>query len=207
MLIPDSPEVHLRGAVMRGTARAGSLRGPPRPAGARSDKIRSLIGWSAGYRSIPTELGCWTVLSALGRCQGSRSGFATPGAYDIGAVRRVHRAPPHERLHGCRRVQTWNDDSRPYLSTKTADEILSSIARYCTKISDSRHTLEIPPRTASKACGLHQGSAIHIIASLRIRIRARSIRSLKTGFLHLVARLCHRTLPLLATHFLAERCK
>jgi transposase len=36
-------------------------------------------------------------------------------------------------------MKTWNDNPRPYLWTKTADQILDSIARYCTRINDSRH--------------------------------------------------------------------
>jgi transposase len=36
-------------------------------------------------------------------------------------------------------IQTWNDNPRPYVWTKTADQILESIARYCTRINDSRH--------------------------------------------------------------------
>lgn len=36
-------------------------------------------------------------------------------------------------------IQTWNDNPRPYVWTKTADQILDSIARYCTRINDSRH--------------------------------------------------------------------
>jgi transposase len=36
-------------------------------------------------------------------------------------------------------IQTWNDHPRPYVWTKTADEILESIARYCTRINESRH--------------------------------------------------------------------
>jgi len=36
-------------------------------------------------------------------------------------------------------IKTWNDDPRPYVWTKTADQILDSIARYCTRINDSRH--------------------------------------------------------------------
>jgi hypothetical protein len=30
-------------------------------------------------------------------------------------------------------IQTWNDDPKPYIWTKTADEILDSISRYCTR--------------------------------------------------------------------------
>ena len=36
-------------------------------------------------------------------------------------------------------IQTWNDDPRPYVWTKTADQILESIRHYCTTINDSRH--------------------------------------------------------------------
>ncbi len=36
-------------------------------------------------------------------------------------------------------IQTWNQDPRPYVWTKTAEQILDSIARYCERINDSRH--------------------------------------------------------------------
>jgi transposase len=36
-------------------------------------------------------------------------------------------------------ITTWNDDPRPYVWTKTADQILESIARYCPRINDSGH--------------------------------------------------------------------
>jgi transposase len=36
-------------------------------------------------------------------------------------------------------IETWNGDPKPYVWTKTADQILDSIARYCTAINDSRH--------------------------------------------------------------------
>src|SRR6266540_3988637 len=36
-------------------------------------------------------------------------------------------------------IETWNDNPRPFVWTKTADEILDSIARYCKRINDSRH--------------------------------------------------------------------
>jgi transposase len=36
-------------------------------------------------------------------------------------------------------IRTWNDHPRPYVWTKTADQILASIARYCMRINDSRH--------------------------------------------------------------------
>jgi hypothetical protein len=36
-------------------------------------------------------------------------------------------------------IQTWNDDPKPQVWTKTADQIIDSIGRYCTRINDSRH--------------------------------------------------------------------
>ena len=36
-------------------------------------------------------------------------------------------------------IETWNDDPKPYVWTKTADQILESISRYCTRINESRH--------------------------------------------------------------------
>jgi transposase len=36
-------------------------------------------------------------------------------------------------------IKTWNDDPRPFVWTKTADQILESIARYCERINASRH--------------------------------------------------------------------
>ena len=36
-------------------------------------------------------------------------------------------------------IKTWNEEPRPYVWTKTADQILDSIARYCERINESRH--------------------------------------------------------------------
>jgi transposase len=36
-------------------------------------------------------------------------------------------------------IQTWNDNPRPYVWTKTADQILASIGNYCIRINDSGH--------------------------------------------------------------------
>jgi len=36
-------------------------------------------------------------------------------------------------------VDTWNQDPRPFVWTKTADEILDTIATYCQRINDSAH--------------------------------------------------------------------
>src|SRR5262245_35923628 len=36
-------------------------------------------------------------------------------------------------------IENWNNDPRPYVWTKTADQILESVANYCKRINDSRH--------------------------------------------------------------------
>jgi transposase len=36
-------------------------------------------------------------------------------------------------------ITTWNDDPKPFIWTKTADQILDSVARYCTRINESQH--------------------------------------------------------------------
>jgi len=36
-------------------------------------------------------------------------------------------------------IETWNEDPKPFVWTKTADQILESITRYCTRINESRH--------------------------------------------------------------------
>ena len=36
-------------------------------------------------------------------------------------------------------IDTWNADPRPFVWSKTADEILDTITHYCQRINDSRH--------------------------------------------------------------------
>jgi transposase len=36
-------------------------------------------------------------------------------------------------------IKTWNENPRPYVWTKTADQILDSITRYYARINDSEH--------------------------------------------------------------------
>jgi transposase len=36
-------------------------------------------------------------------------------------------------------IQTWNENPKPFVWTKTADQILDTIARYCNRINVSRH--------------------------------------------------------------------
>ena len=36
-------------------------------------------------------------------------------------------------------IDTWNQDPRPFVWTKTAEQILDTLAAYCERINDSRH--------------------------------------------------------------------
>jgi transposase len=50
-----------------------------------------------------------------------------------------HRSVPELTASIQAWIDTWNDDPRPFVWTKTADQILDSIARYLQPISNSRH--------------------------------------------------------------------
>jgi transposase len=52
-----------------------------------------------------------------------------------GAHRSVHQLNTDIRTW----IDTWNNNPRPYVWTKTADQILDSIRRYCNRINQSRH--------------------------------------------------------------------
>ena len=47
------------------------------------------------------------------------------------------RARPEDDIKAW--ITTWNDNPRPFTWTKTADEILSSLAGYLTKVGASQH--------------------------------------------------------------------
>lgn len=47
----------------------------------------------------------------------------------------IFSARQHVRLW----INQWNNDPKPFVWTKTADEILDTLAAYCLRISDSGH--------------------------------------------------------------------
>jgi hypothetical protein len=46
--------------------------------------------------------------------------------------------PAHHRIT-LPTIANWNDNPKPFIRHKTADEILDSLAAYCQRINDSGH--------------------------------------------------------------------
>jgi hypothetical protein len=82
---------------------------------------------SLGIAEAP-PLGRWALL--IHTCSGSRGGW--------GGLR-THRSVPQLKRSIQSWIYTWNQDPRPFVWTKTADEILDTIAAYCQLINDSGH--------------------------------------------------------------------
>ena len=53
--------------------------------------------------------------------------------------RGAHRSVPQLNTDIRGWIDTWNDNPKPFVWTKTADQILESVARYCNRINESRH--------------------------------------------------------------------
>ncbi|WP_249011028.1 IS630 family transposase [Conexibacter sp. DBS9H8] len=53
--------------------------------------------------------------------------------------RSAHTSVRQLNHHICAWIDTWNENPRPYVWTKTADQILESITTYCSRINDSGH--------------------------------------------------------------------
>jgi DNA-binding MurR/RpiR family transcriptional regulator len=86
----------------------------------------------ATLESTPRDATHWSTRSLAAQLGLSQS-----------AVSRIWRAfglaPHRQEAWKLSKDRTWNDNPRPYVWTKTADQILESIARYCTRINDSGH--------------------------------------------------------------------
>ena len=57
--------------------------------------------------------------------------------------RKLRRSRPPQRQRTRSRhprwINEWNTNPKPFIWTKTADEILDTLAAYCTRINDSGH--------------------------------------------------------------------
>ena len=65
-------------------------------------------------------------------------------------------------------ISAWNDNPRPYVWTKTADQILDSIARYCTRIN--AHDTRIADRLGGDGMPPPSGSTYVDVWRKRIHI-------------------------------------
>jgi hypothetical protein len=54
-------------------------------------------------------------------------------------------------------IDTWNDDPKPFVWTKIADQILDSIPTYCQRINASGHEAVLSVVMATDAYGLRSG--------------------------------------------------
>jgi hypothetical protein len=57
---------------------------------------------------------------------------------------RLPRRGAHRSVHALNTdirqwIDTWNENPRPYLWSKTAEQILDSISRYCQRITQTRY--------------------------------------------------------------------
>jgi transposase len=62
-------------------------------------------------------------------------------------------------------IDTWNDNPQPFVWTKTAEQILDSIARYCTRINESRHERSRSASTAPPWSDGHSPEAVRLSGS------------------------------------------
>jgi hypothetical protein len=53
--------------------------------------------------------------------------------------RSAHRSVTELEADVRRWINEWNADPKPFIWTKTADQILDTLAAYCSRIIDSRH--------------------------------------------------------------------
>ena len=53
--------------------------------------------------------------------------------------RSAHKSVAHLNADIRAWIDTWNENLRPFAWTKTAEQILESLSRYCQRINDSGH--------------------------------------------------------------------
>ena len=153
--------------------RLGALA-PPRDRCPRS----SYRPWTARFPATSTYTPCPTTPQPTGPPPSSAGSSTTPVRRalhpDQLAVAELGRAvvrfsssprscaadPTAQRDSSNTGIRNWNENPRPFVWTKTTEEILESIARYCTRINESRHygmpvgSRSTPARVPRLACGL-----------------------------------------------------
>jgi len=68
--------------------------------------------------------------------------------------RGVHRSTRELETAIGRYIEVTNERPRPFVWTKTADEILASVARFCHRISNSGHLSFLKSRPSRLSCDL-----------------------------------------------------
>jgi transposase len=133
------------------------------PRVSRQARLR-LSSSEASNRAVPAELDIHLVCDSygthktpairawLGRHPRFRRHFTPAGSSWINQVERwfgflasqkirlgVHKSVQALEADIRAWIRSWNDDPRPFVWKKTAEEILDSLARYCRRISGAGH--------------------------------------------------------------------
>ena len=93
----------------------------------------SASGAAAVLGRVAPEVSPSSRPTAARRCDGLRC------AYFIVVLMSVHRSTRELETAIERYIEVTNERPRPFVWTKTADEILASVARFCHRISNSGH--------------------------------------------------------------------
>ena len=105
--------------------------------------VHLVLDNASTHRPRPSRNGCWltrvsSCTSPRPRARGSTwSNAGSASSPPRSSTRRASVRPLNTDIRAW--IGTWNDNHRPYVWTKTTDQILDSIARYCTRINDSGH--------------------------------------------------------------------
>lgn len=81
--------------------------------------------------------------------------------------RGAHRSATERETAILRYLDIHNEDPKPIIWTKTADQILANLARFCQRTLDSGHWRSMTSRTASAAPGSNRRTSKTVTASIR----------------------------------------
>ena len=145
-------------------ARRRDRQGDRRAARSATARSSSRSSCASIDREVPDDLEVHLILDnyATHKTPAIQSWLAAPPALrlalhpDLGVVaeprralvRRAHRRKPRRGTHRTVAalntdirawITTWNENPRPYVWVKTADQILDNLTQYLNRINDSRH--------------------------------------------------------------------
>jgi hypothetical protein len=107
--------------------------------------VHVILDNSSTHKTSSIRAGCCAIPGS--RCTsrrpiraGSTSSSAGRLSSPASGCDAARTAPPGELVASiCTWITRWNDDPKPFVWHKIADEILDSLAAYCERISDSGH--------------------------------------------------------------------